>query len=54
MDKNNILTPGKVVSITPIDSKYGSIAELTSITDTSGKATFNYTAPTDLTGLGST
>ena len=54
MDKDNVLTPGKVVSITPIDSKYGSIDQLTSITDSSGKASFNYTAPADLTGLGST
>ncbi len=54
MDKDNVFAPGKVVNITPIDSKYGSMDQLTSITDGSGKASFNYTAPADLTGLGST
>ncbi|MEA3491013.1 MAG: hypothetical protein U9R27_03855 [Campylobacterota bacterium] len=54
MDKDNVLLPGKLVSMTPMDPKYGSITSLTTFTDGSGKASFNYTAPADLTGLGST
>lgn len=55
MDENNKVVGGKLVTITPLESRYGSVDPLQTHTaaDT-GKATFNYTAPDDITGLGST
>ncbi len=54
MDQDNEAVDGKIVSISPLDTKYGNITPLQSKTSGDGEATFAYTAPDDIRGLGST
>ncbi|RLA68808.1 MAG: hypothetical protein DRG30_10820, partial [Epsilonproteobacteria bacterium] len=57
MDENNEPVAGKIVSIAPLDAKYGSIDPLQTLTQiefpNTGKATFMYKGPDDIRGLGS-
>ncbi len=53
LDKNNNPQKGKLVSIAPLDVKYGSISPIASLSTDTGLVVFNYTAPADLTGLSS-
>ena len=55
MDENNEPVGGKTVSATALDRRYGTLDALQDITDFgSGIAIFDYTAPDDIRGLGST
>lgn len=51
VDNDNVGIGGKTLSIAAIPDGYGSISSSTTETDASGKATFAYTAPDDITDL---
>ena len=54
VDANGLGIPEKEVSITTIDSAYGSISPTTIKTDKSGRAIYKYIGPDSLSGLKST
>lgn len=54
MDKDNNPQKDKLVTIAPLDVKYGSISPIASLSTEAGLVSFNYIAPADLTGLSST
>jgi hypothetical protein len=54
VNKANQPMVGKDVTITTIDSSYGSVSPAVAKTDTSGTATFTYKAPENILGLSTT
>jgi len=54
VDKEGIGVPSKTVNISILDNAYGKLTSTVAKTDTSGKASFEYTASSTLIGLGTT
>ena len=54
VDKTGVGVAGKTVNISILDNAYGVLTATVATTDSSGKASFEYTASSDIVGLGST